>query len=881
MDPSYAKFARAHPLFYDVPGPSRAAPLAPAEEIDWTGWVRAENEVWVSWRPADTTLPPQGWKIHVAATPETIDRLLREVSAYCGAQEIPFKHLRDREAVRMQNAKDASRGAAGKALTVYPRDDEQLHRVLLDLDARVGGTPAPYVLSDLRWKDGPLFVRYGAFIPDWTRDDDGRLIPVLRAPDGTAHEDRRDAGFMPPPWVAVPGFLQEQQRLLGDGSRPEGFAYQDIRPLHYSNAGGVYTAVDGTGNRVVLKEARPHAGLTPDGRDAVTRLHHEAAQLRALAGPGVVPVREVFELDGHHFLVLEHVEGQSLNQQMTARTPTIRADASPGDYLVYRQWALAIAGEVDAAIRRVHAAGSTHGDLHPGNVLVTPDDRVVLIDFELSRPAGDNARPEFGAAGYVAPDRRGGVDADLYALACIKLALFCPLTVLLPLDPAKLDELLSYARERFALDDAWLDELRGPLTTPPPRGSSRLAQDADAVLRAWDVTSDDGMLGIQVMIGRSLGASADFSRADRAWPGDPAQFPDNAAGLAHGAAGVLHALDACDLGVDPIGVMWLNAAIDEQLADDAPARLGLYDGLAGLAWWARQRGDDCRADALLTRIRAAEPEELGDDLYAGLPGVGLLYLSELARDARLLGPARRIARILRRRRDAAASGDKRGRAGLMWGATGTALFALRLFEVTRDAEHLHLAIDALDADLARCRTAPDGSLQLDDGRRLLPYLAEGSAGIGLVAARLLCHLPDSDRYREVVAGVTAAASTDFTMEPGLFRGRAGLIHVLVAFDRLGVASPRALDALDEHVRALRLHALRHGVGIAFPGSHLLRLSFDLATGSAGVLTALQAYSAHCEGASPVGPASDLIPLLLPDPVPSPAREPAPRTAVRR
>ncbi|MGK3905414.1 hypothetical protein ABI049_15600, partial [Enterococcus faecium] len=80
-----------------------------------------------------------------------------------------------------------------------------------------------------------------------------------------------------------------------------------------------------------------------------------------------------------------------------------------------------------------------------------------------------------------------------------------------------------------------------------------------------------------------------------------------------------------------------------------------------------------------------------------------------------------------------------GAAGLLRGGAGAALFALRLFERTTDPAHLGLAERLLDDDLAALVPAADGSLQIDEGWRAMPYLATGSAGVGIVLADLLSH----------------------------------------------------------------------------------------------------------------------------------------------
>jgi hypothetical protein len=72
--------------------------------------------------------------------------------------------------------------------------------------------------------------------------------------------------------------------------------------------------------------------------------------------------------------------------------------------------------------------------------------------------------------------------------------------------------------------------------------------------------------------------------------------------------------------------------------------------------------------------------------------------------------------------------------------------------------------------------------------------------------------------------------------PGLFTGRAGILLYLAGRS----PSPATDPLVAKQVRGLAWHALPYSGGLAFPGNGLLRLSMDLATGTAGVLLALGA-----------------------------------------
>ncbi|MDF2580430.1 MAG: hypothetical protein K0S49_2009 [Microbacterium sp.] len=148
-------------------------------------------------------------------------------------------------------------------------------------------------------------------------------------------------------------------------------------------------------------------------------------------------------------------------------------------------------------------------------------------------------------------------------------------------------------------------------------------------------------------------------------------------------------------------------------------------------------------------------------------------------------------------------------------------------------------------------------MQVDQGWRLLPYLAHGSAGIGLVLAQYLSHEPD-DELHDALRGIIRAASAPFVVQPGLFAGRAGLAIFLQSLEATGHASAETVRARDHHLSQMRLHALEAPAGVRVVGDGMLRASCDLATGAAGVLLALVAASPHAQTTD-----QPLLPLLPP------------------
>ena len=848
MDKQYEQYCLASPYFYDFPhrDNSTAEEFLVAGRPLPSGWRRERLGDWLINIPPGPPIRPQGWKIHVSACLGNADEIVTQAWQYCVPRNISFKFLPGRLAVLMRNAKYAPRGASGKVITIYPPDEAACERILTELDAMLDGAPGPYILSDLRYGAGPLFVRYGGFTKRYCQGPRGEMVPAIEDPAGDLVPDTRSPVFTVPPWVPLPGFLAPH--LAARNSMTiEGLPYSVEQALHFSNGGGVYTATDKrTGDRVILKEARPHAGLAADGSDAVARLRREHDFLRRLAGLGIAPeVRGYFEIGGHHFLAEELIEGQPLNSCYAERYPLTAAEPDPAQVAAYTTWALQICARVERAAGAMHERGVIFNDLHMFNIMIRPDDTVALIDFEAASDVSEGSRRTVGNPGFAAPRDRAGFSIDDYSAACIRLAMFMPLTTLFALDLSKAAQVATVIAEHFPVPAQFLEQavlqITGPASPTPPQKGAAGARTMDrSEYEPFYGAGDQAWGQLRTALVGAIRSSATPDRDDRHFPGDIEQFaaPGGGLGIAHGAAGVLYALsEAAGVRV-PEYEEWLIARVANLVKG---SRLGLYDGLAGVAWTLSRLG---HADAAL---RAADVcvgdrwEQLGSDLYGGLAGFSLamLALGDSEAEPALHDAGLRAAGIVADR-PLGRGNDRERAAGLLRGASGRALLFVRLYERTADPAYLDAAEAALAADLDRCVTDRRGSLQVDDGWRMLPYVGAGSAGIGMVIDRFLAHRP-SAALAEAADKIRIGARSGFYAQAGLFSGRAGMILYLAGHDRR-----------DQHVatqvRRLAWHAVRYAGGLAFPGDMLLRLSMDLGTGTAGVLLALAAALAP-EGAA--------------------------------
>jgi hypothetical protein len=843
VDKRYELFCLADPLFYDSPNGSSAAQrkFAAVTRPLPAGWRRASFGEWQLHVPPGGPLPAQGWKIHVSAGLDNAERVLGKIFDYCVPRGLSFKFLRSPLALHSRNAKYAPRGTSGKLAAIYPMDDKSCQRILDELDSVIGGEHGPYILSDLRYGEGPLYVRYGSFTERYCQNARGEAVPAIEDDTGQLVPDLRTPVFTFPAWVTLPPFLGPHLAARNAVTIKD-LPYRIDEALHFSNGGGVYAGTDSrTGEPVVLKEARPYAGLAADGSDAVARLRREHDILRQLSDLGVVPgVHGYFEAGGHHFLVEDHVDGAPLNSLYAHRYPLIAAVPDPAEIAGYTSWALGICAGLDRAVEAIHERGIVINDLHMFNILIRPDDTVALIDFEAAAHIDEGKRPALGNPGFMAPRDRTGFDIDWYSLACVKLAMFMPLTTLFALDRGKAEHIAEVIAEHFPVGRDFLDGAVRTIVGPGHRRAGRTSGDGTARPRPGPVPpippGRRGWAEARRSLVRAIHRSATPSRDDRLFPGDIEQFATPVGGLcvATGAAGVLYAI--AEAGAENLSghIDWLIRHTAEPLPG---ARLGLYDGMIGVASVLSRLGHPGAAQRVAEICLGERWEKLGIDLHGGLSGLALalLHLGDATGEVRLREAALRAAEMVAARAPGRASGGDGARAGLLRGPSGPALLFIRMFERTDDPGYLDLAAAALGADLDRCVPDGSGGLKVDEGWRSMPYLDGGSAGIGLVIDDFLVHRRDAGFERAAEGIVTAACSTYYA-QPGLFRGRAGMMLYLSGGQRADRAAgdPRVAA----HVRRLAWHAIGYRGGTAFPGENLFRLSMDLATGTAGVLLGL-------------------------------------------
>jgi serine/threonine protein kinase len=191
-----------------------------------------------------------------------------------------------------------------------------------------------------------------------------------------------------------------------------GGRYRLTRKMATGGMGQVWEAEDTVLHRAVAIKALSEE-LSQDARSA-ERFRREAQAAAGLSHPNVAGVFDYGEDDGTQFIVMELVEGQTLAERLAREGSLDPAEATR------------VAAEIAAALEAAHAAGIVHRDVKPGNVMLTPQGEVKVLDFGIAAAAGAHLTATgftIGTAAYLSPEQAAGKRAtpasDVYALGVV------------------------------------------------------------------------------------------------------------------------------------------------------------------------------------------------------------------------------------------------------------------------------------------------------------------------------------------------------------------------------------------------------------------------------------------------------------------------------
>ena len=231
-------------------------------------------------------------------------------------------------------------------------------------------------------------------------------------------------------WLVKQGKLTRYQAdvLLRGNTR---FFFDDYKLLDRIGVGrmaGVFQAVDPRGVTVAIKVLPGSKAKEPD---TLARFQREARLAMQLNHPNVVRTFKAGTSDGLHYLAMEYLEGETLEERLQKRGALPPAEA------------VRVVIEALRGLQHLHEKSMIHRDLKPANLMLvapfgavgvdTAKDTVKLLDIGLGRALFDEGGPRnadlttdtdlLGTPDYMAPEQRDAhtvdIRADIYSLGCV------------------------------------------------------------------------------------------------------------------------------------------------------------------------------------------------------------------------------------------------------------------------------------------------------------------------------------------------------------------------------------------------------------------------------------------------------------------------------
>jgi serine/threonine-protein kinase len=179
--------------------------------------------------------------------------------------------------------------------------------------------------------------------------------------------------------------------------------YEIVAELGRGGFGTVFRAFDPTVGRMVAIKVL----MSEAGKDLLARFRNEAAAAGNLRHENIVTIYEFGDDKGVSFIVMEHLEGEDLQQALASGKPLTLLEK------------ISIMTQSAAGLDCAHRHGVVHRDVKPANIRLLPDGRVKIMDFGIARLVRDAGAARLTRQGhllgtllYMAPEQLMGSESD-------------------------------------------------------------------------------------------------------------------------------------------------------------------------------------------------------------------------------------------------------------------------------------------------------------------------------------------------------------------------------------------------------------------------------------------------------------------------------------
>ena len=169
--------------------------------------------------------------------------------------------------------------------------------------------------------------------------------------------------------------------------------YQLEERIGVGGMGEVYKAVDTRLNRRVAVKFLTNT--LANNKDAKRQLMKEAQAVAMLDHPNICSVHSIEQMEDSQFIVMQFIEGQTLGESIGAR------DTTPAEFR-------SIARQILSGVAFAYSHGVIHRDLKPGNIMLTPDGTIKVLDFGLAKIIPQRSLLDNGATDDVSQFSQAG-----------------------------------------------------------------------------------------------------------------------------------------------------------------------------------------------------------------------------------------------------------------------------------------------------------------------------------------------------------------------------------------------------------------------------------------------------------------------------------------
>lgn len=815
------------------------------------------NYEWVELFNKNEDTPRQGWKIHISSILKESHKMLKIVSDVCFKEKVSFKFLSSEKNFLNRNSKLMNRGYSGKFITCYPK--ESILKSFLDtLEKKLKKYNGPYILSDKKWKQAPIYLRYGVFRPTQKNENYSKNIEMLTI-NGKDIKDNRSPNFVVPEGLKKPTFLKNWLNNSDSEDDNDTLPFDISNAIRFTNCGGVYSGKFNE-KKAIIKEGRPFTGIDNNGLYAPDKIRIESQALKKLSFIKEVPQNYWFgKLWEDSFLVSEKIEGVPLNRWVSHNFPIYNKYKK--DYL---KKITTIIKKLITIVKKAHEKNVFHQDIHLGNIIIKSDNHFSLIDWGEAKFDNHKTRQYIAAPGFRYWGEGTPSEIDWYGIYQIAHFMFCPIIVQSDLTSGYSKQTLRAGKNIFEKLNYSNTDIKNYIeiinnlekkfefkkvykSIKPYLGNPRISSYNE--LGKLLLTGIKDVRDKWLTHNRHRYFPVHYYGIDKQ---DGISFSDIS--IIWALKKLLNSLDVKNINLKNIlnNINNMEKSIIEnkvrQLNMKNKKEFGLFDGLSGTLWILYELGYKKLSKKYFNYFfDKMLNQNNGYNLYSGLSGILLVGIifdkkniltyknSEILKNKLnkfALNYNNNPENYIMTGKDPNSSNNPyKQNGGLYYGHAGIGWMFAQAYKLYKKEIFKNSLNISINSELKGFELDQIGTLQYSQGQRLLPYLAIGSAGIGILISEYKNYIYNFN-YKKLKK-LYDATNSNLCVFPGISNGLAGLkISQKVMNNILSITTSKKIDM--SMINDIKKYLIKTKNGVCIAGDSGSRITTDIFSGSAGI-----------------------------------------------